>query len=175
MKDAVLAQLGSAAWQTPRHGDFARYVEQLTGGQARVTLDEPGRVPRFSERTAQLPRVDVQASRGGDLKWTPPGTSDVASADALSEFTAIRSSVSTVLGAVRWGFFLLTVVQLGLLIVLSLGSAIGVGASLVVWWLVGRVKSLIDSAGGGSREAALTKVRRELQARADETKTRERR
>ncbi len=183
MKDAVLVQLGITAWQTPRHGDFARYVEQLTGGQARVTLDEPGRVPRFSERAAHGPRMDGNAARVGRHQAAPARVPDAAAGSASGddsgaapgEFTAVRSSVSTVLGAFRWGLFLITVVQLGLLIVLSLGSIVGFGASLLVWWLVGRVKSWVDSAGSetGSREATLAKLRRELKARADENRLQE--
>lgn len=165
MKDASLVQVGHATFQTPRNGDFALYVEQLTGGQAQLTLDEPGRVQRLSERTAKA--FPVQARGGRALAAAGPAGPALAT-DAPSEFAALGQSVRRVLGVIRWSLLLAAVVQVGFLIVLSLGSFIGLGASLLVWWLLGRVMRLMDGVGtrSSSQGSTLAQIRSELQARA---------
>ena len=173
MKDAALVQVGIAAWQTPRNGDFARYVEQLTGGRARVTLDEPGRVRRMSERTAALASPSSTAARV--LAQMPPGPA--AEMGTASDAAAMRGSVASVLAKMRWGLMLLTLVQLGFLAILSLGSFVGVGASLVLWWLLGRVTQVVHGVGASQNRSSevLAEARRELLSRAAEQRKKERR
>lgn len=170
MKDASLVQLGHATWQTPRHGDFARYVEELTGGQASVTLDEPGRVPRLSERTASV------ASAPSRRPFPAPAKAHSAS-DGSGEFADMGHAIGKVLSAIRWGLLLITLIQIGLFMVLSLGSVVGVGASLLGWWLVGRLKQAMEGmrASGPSPDNALAKIRSELQARVHAQRGAERR
>lgn len=167
MKDAALVQLGSAAWQTPRNGDFADYVERLTGGQAHVTLDEPGRVWRWSERTS-LARtasgVPVLADTDGEPQRADAPV--VLSGDAA----AARGAAARVIGKIRWGLMLLTLLQIGLLVVVGVGTIVGVGISALLWWVFGRAKGLVEggSAIPAKQSEALAQARRELVARAAE-------
>lgn len=162
MKEAALIPVGIAAWQTPRNGDFARYVEQLTGGQAHVTLDEPGRVARWSESRrppattsdSVLQTLAQPQQRAGQqvlpaTQRTQRDTSDVQAA---------RKAVSLVAGKVQWGVFLLVLLQVIVLVIFSKGSVTGVVMTGLVWWLVGRVKRLLDGAGTSQNPKAAAKM-----------------
>lgn len=142
MKEAALEQVGASDWQTPHNGDFARYVEELTGGQAQVTLDEPGRVRRASER------LGVPLAQAGDVARHDVRLPATAAGAAVRASAAdMRTAASAVLDKVRLGLLLLTAVQIVLLAIFSLGSLVGVAVSLFFWWLVGRAKQLLREAG----------------------------
>ena len=94
-----------------------------------------------------------------------------------SDAAAMRGSVASVLAKMRWGLMLLTLVQLGFLAILSLGSFVGVGASLVLWWLLGRVTQVVHGVGASQNRSSevLAEARRELLSRAAEQRKKERR
>ena len=202
MSDILLFQRTRRDWDTPRNGDFAQYVERLTGGQAVLTLDEPGRVPGFAERAARraalpaaplsaiFPQLKQGAPSAGNRSYqkTPEDRPSLRTlpvrpgalrsfvlndADRTGNAASIEGFANTVrqgLRIARWGFLLLTFVQVGLLMVLGWGWSLGVALSLGLWWVVGALLRLMDNApdGEGSRQTPWVKVQNELKTLAQQ-------
>ncbi|MCB1977837.1 MAG: hypothetical protein M9919_10995 [Burkholderiaceae bacterium] len=141
-------------WDTPKDGDFARYVERLTAAHTVALPEEPGRVPHVGEARTRSRTVVTNLS--GPEERSPKASSFAA------------------LTVVQVGLFLLAAVQFGLLIIAGLGSLAGVAAAVLAWWLVGRWKALLGGSrqGAGVSKASLAALQRELQALAKE-KTRQ--
>lgn len=153
MKQLPATQALHPEWDTPSDGDFARYLERLTALQAVRLPEEPGRVPHLTET---MQRFKPSAAAG-------------APAD-LPDLQALKAPVAGVLSLVQVGLFLVVVIQVAVLALAGLGSAVGVAAAMLAWWVVGRWKRALGvmRKPGVPVAASLSSLQQQLQALAQQ-------
>lgn len=137
-------------WDTPKDGDFARYVERLSAPRAAATLDEPGRVPHASEMIkAHRPRVDARAASAAPEPAQPPLAAVLRILLPGLVLLIVLAQVFSVLSG-----------GIGVLLLVVL-LAVG-GWALSRWW-----RAFVKGARGSKTgAAALASLQRELQALA---------
>lgn len=150
-------------WSMPKNGDFAGYVERLTAAHVVRLPQEPGRVPHFGEM--------MQGVKAGALPATSTSsTSTIAPTAERPDLQALKAPVAGMLGLVQLGLAALVVIQVALLVVAGLGSAVGVAAAVLAWWLVGRWKRALGGVHkpGVPAAASLAALQQQLQALAQQ-------
>ncbi|MGP1683275.1 MAG: hypothetical protein ACTS8S_13205 [Giesbergeria sp.] len=145
-----------AEWDAPKDGDFARYVERLTAAHVVALPEEPGRVLPLRE-SLRRPHPIADKQQRVDLQKVP-------------DLHSLRMPLVAMLSLVQIGLVLLVLVQLALLLMAGLGSAFGVGAAIVAWWMVRHWKQALAAGDrSGSRVSeTLALFQRQLQMLADQ-------
>ena len=144
-------------WDTPPHGDFAAYVERLSGAvpgaqsagrllQASSPATRPNPKAGPGKRTEAVGAVQGKAVAPGPYSvWEP---------------------LSRVVRAVRGVLLLSVVVQVLMLFVLEQGSWWGLFATAFVWWGLGRVASKVRTVltlpGVANADQGLAQLKKQL-------------
>jgi hypothetical protein len=153
-------------WDTPPRGDFAAYVERLSGAV-------PG---------AQTLGGRAQASVLGSLSGGGKGSAPAAKTGHVVPTKAVAPGAPAVLGAVTQvlrvvrGVLLLSVaVQALALFVLGQGSWWGLFATAFLWWGLGRAASLARTVltlpGTTNAEQGIAQLKQQLAALAQQKNT----
>ena len=140
-------------WETPKDGDFAGYVERLTAVRAAQFPEESGRVLHVAE----------------SMQRFKPRVANVADTD-LPNLQGLKTPLAGMLNFVQLGLVLLVVVQVAVLVLAGLGSAAGVAAAVLGWWVVGRWKRALGAARPQSAPVTspLLALQQQLQALAQQ-------
>jgi hypothetical protein len=121
-------------WDTPPHGDFAAYVERLSG--AVPGAQSAGRLLQAS-RPATRPNPKL-----GPGKHTEAVSAVQSKATAPGPYS-VWEPLSRIVRVVRGVLLLSAAVQMLMLFVLEQGSWWGLCVTALMWWGLGRVASMV--------------------------------
>lgn len=153
-------------WDTPPHGDFAAYVERLSG--AVPGAQSAGRLLQAS-RPATRPNPKV-----GPGKRTE-AVSAVQSKATAPGLYSVWEPLARIVRVVRGVLLLLVVAQVLMLFVLEQGSWWGLCVTALMWWGLGRVASMVRTVltlpGVANADQGIAQLKKQLADLAQQKNT----